>query len=277
MLSIIKRLKSSDETTVKYVLELEDKNTIESVFIRFMTYDSLCISSQVGCKLKCKFCTTGLSGFARDLTSNEIVAQIENIFGDVGVPVRDFKVSFMGMGEPLLNLDAVLIAQESLKSSYPSVRFSLSTVGIVPKIYELTGRNRDMQLQVSLHAPNDRLREEIMPITKKYPIRDVLKAAKHYAQMSGKIFRINYLLFDGVNDSDVCANELVDLIRDLPAFLKISKFNSISEIELNSASNERHKAFEVRCSQAGIHVYQFSSMGVDVQGGCGQLRAHLSI
>jgi 23S rRNA (adenine2503-C2)-methyltransferase len=274
VLKLIKRLPSNDRTSIKYVWGLEDKNTIESVYIRFAKYDSVCISSQVGCSLKCAFCATGLGGLLRNLDTSEIIAQVESTFEDIGAPKRDCKISFMGMGEPLLNLGSVLNAQEHLKSKYPEMRFSLSTVGIVPKIYELVNTNTDIQLQVSLHAPNDYLREKIMPITKKYPIKEVLEAAKYYALISGKILRINYLLLNGVNDSDTHADELVKLIRGLPAYLKISRFNPVSGIDMTTTSDEQHKAFEAKCSRLKLRVYQFASMGVDVEGGCGQLRAH---
>jgi 23S rRNA (adenine2503-C2)-methyltransferase len=275
MLSLVKRLHSNDGTTTKYVWKLEDYNTIESVYIRFASYDSLGISSQAGCNLKCAFCATGLGGLVRNLTVDEIVAQVDQAFEEIGTPKRDFKVAFMGMGEPLLNFNAVINAQRYLRSKYPEMRFSLSTVGIVPKIYALAESTTDVQLQISLHAPNNPLRTRLMPVTKKYPLEDVLEAARHYVGVSGKMLRINYLLLDGVNDSDAHADELIELLRDLPAYLKLSKFNVIPEIDLSAASNQRHRAFEARCAQAGLRVYQFRSLGVDIDAGMGMLRSHV--
>lgn len=273
MLNMLKQLPSNDGTSIKFVWELEDKNVIESVYIKFNKYDSICVSSQVGCNLSCKFCATGLDGLIRDLKSSEIIDQVESIFNIIGKPQKDFKISFMGMGEPLLNLEAVLEATEYLKSKYIDIRFSLSTAGIAPKIYELAKKNLDIQLQISLHAPNDLLRKEIMPITKKYPIKEVLEAATHYALTSGKIVRVNYLLLNGINDSDLHAEELVNLLRDLPVYLKISKFNPVSGIDKTPTKDNQIKAFENKCSKLNIRVYRFASMGVDVEGGCGQLRS----
>lgn len=279
MVSLVKRLVSNDGATVKHVWRLEDGNTIESVFLRHenYNYDSLCVSSQVGCNLKCAFCATGLSGLVRNLNANEILAQIQNTFEDVGAPERDFEVSYMGMGEPLLNLDFVLKSLKCLKSKYPGTRFSISTVGIVPKIHEMAERETDVYLHISLHAPNDYLRQTIMPIARRYPIMDILEAARHYTLVSGKVLRVNYLLLSGVNDSDVHADELVGLIKDLPVCLKISKFNSVPQIGFTPASNERHRKFTARCSRSGLCVYQFSSMGSDIGAGCGQLRSQISL
>lgn len=276
---MLKRMTSNDGSTIKYVWKLTDNNTVESVYLRFDNYDSLCISSQAGCNLGCGFCATGLNGLKRNLTTQEILNQVESVLNDVGSPKRDFEVSFMGMGEPLLNLEAVLEAMEHLKFNTPYIKFSLSTVGLVGKMYELAKRTKNLRLQVSLHAPNDNLRSQIMPITKKYPISEVLAAATHYAQYTEKYLTVNYMLLNGFNDSDECAYELVELLHSIPdsvtTYLKLSKFNPVSEIDFMHTPDERHKAFETICAQSSLKVYRWASKGTDIGGGCGELRAKL--
>lgn len=278
MLSIFKSLHSKDRLVTKYIWELEDGNTIESTYIKFKNrdYDSLCISSQAGCQLRCAFCATRLDGFLRNLTTNEIIAQVEGLRRDI-YPKRNLQVSFTGMGEPLLNFDAVVNALTHLKSKYPKMRFSLSTVGIVPKLYKLAEHVSDIQLRVSLHAPNDTLRHQLMPIAKKYPIKEVIRAATSYATATGATIIFNYLLLSGVNDSDAHANELVNVLKGVPAHLRISKFSHVYEADFDVASNKRHKAFEAICTQAGISTYQFDSLGTDIGAGMGQLRFHPSV
>lgn len=272
MLPIASRLASNDGT-IKYVWRLGDNNTIESVYLRFPKHDSLCISSQAGCNLRCAFCATGLDGLVRNLTSDEIVSQVESLFEDQGPPERTFEVSFMGMGEPLLNMEPVIESIERLRSHYPDMLFSLSTVGLVPQIYSLAERELKLQLQISLHAPEDGLRSQIMPINTKYPIAEVLEAANHYASVTRSNFYVNYLLLDGVNDSDECAHALVALLKGMPAYTRIAMYNSISEIDLKPASQAQHEAFGKICAEGGLNMYQFNSLGVDIASGCGQLRS----
>lgn len=263
----------SRDGSCKYLWRLHDGNTIESVFLRFPNHDSLCISSQVGCSLKCAFCATGLDGLTRNLTHLEIVGQVEKVFGLRGHTIRNFEVSFMGMGEPLLNLEAVLEAIRRLQSCYPALIFSLSTVGLVPQIYKLAESRQDVQLQISLHAPNDELRSQIVPLNSRYPIREVLGAAKYYAEYTQNALYINYILLSGINDSDACAIALGQLLRGMPAYVKISKFNPSQEILIQRSSRQRD--FEELCRNEGLDVYRFSSMAEDVNGGCGQLRSRV--
>jgi 23S rRNA (adenine2503-C2)-methyltransferase len=271
-LHLTHRYLSKDGVSTKYVWDVENGSSIETVFIRFKDYDSICVSSQAGCALKCAFCATGLGGFQRNLSDIEIIEQVYNILEDIDFLPRNPKISFMGMGEPLLNLKNVLEAHRLLLSKYPLMRFSLSTVGIVPKIYELAKQDSNIQLQVSLHASNDELRKEIIPITNKYPIKEILEAAKNYAISTNSIVRINYLLFEGVNDSISHAEELVDLLIDMPVYLKVSKYNPVLGVVLETPSDKKHTAFEDKCQKMGIKVYSFFSRGVDIEGGCGQLR-----
>jgi 23S rRNA (adenine2503-C2)-methyltransferase len=271
-LVLARRLRSADAGTVKHVWTLRDGQAVESVYVRFPTRDTLCISSQVGCALRCAFCATGLDGWRRDLSAGEIAAQVESALADLGAPRRPFGVTFMGMGEPLLNLPAVLGALRYLEGRHPDALFSLSTVGIVPGLHELAARTTRVHLQLSLHAPDDRLRRRLMPITHRYPIRDALAAALRYAAAAGKTLTVNYLLLEGVNDSDAHARELARVLRGAPVRLKLSRFNPVAGVDLAPAREERHRAFEDACRGEGLAAYEFDSLGVDVEGGCGQLR-----
>lgn len=277
LLPLVQRRDSSNTQAAKFVWGLPDRERVESVYLRFPTFDSLCISSQVGCALKCAFCATGLDGFKRDLVGAEIAGQVESAFALVGEPERGFEVSFMGMGEPLQNLDHVLDAVDRLRERWPSLLFSLSTVGMVPQMRDPRLLGRGIQLQVSLHSPRDASRKRIIPLTSKYPIAEVLGAAQDYAVASGLPLYVNYLLLRDLNDSDADATALAEtmlpLAERVPLYLKLAQFNEIDEIDLRRSSPERLEHFEAVARRAGVPVYPFRSSAVDVNGGCGQLRA----
>jgi 23S rRNA (adenine2503-C2)-methyltransferase len=274
LLPIVDRLASPDGT-VKYVWKLADENTVESVFLPFEYFDSFCISSQAGCHLRCGFCATGLGGLIRNLDPKEIVAQVSSGLEDLGHPEqsRAINVSFMGMGEPLLNLDAVLASVEQMRAELGEFQFTVSTVGIVPKIEELAERDPRVFLQLSLHAPNDELRTKLLPINSKYNIAQILAAGQAHAKKVERYFVVNYVLFGGVNDSDECANQLVALLKGFDCYLKISRYNPVEGFDLVPSSEERSAEFAALCEKGGLNVLEFQSKGVGVAAGCGQLRA----
>jgi 23S rRNA (adenine2503-C2)-methyltransferase len=261
--------------TVKYVWSLSDQSTTESVFVRLPCGDAACVSSQVGCSLECRFCASGLAGLKRNLSSEEIVAQVESMFLDLGPPGNPFEVGFMGMGEPMLNLGAVAAAVEQLHRRYPDLLFSVSTVGYPKRFRELLEFAAPVRLQISLHAPDDELRRKLIPRPDQ-SIAELLSAAADYQVATRDRVEpvvLNYLLFDGVNDSDDHARSIVDLLRGFPGRLRIARFNVVPEFSLRPSSREREKAFMDICAAGGISLYHFESMGTDVAGGCGQLRA----
>jgi len=223
--------------------------------------------------MKCQFCATGQQGFKRNLTSFEIALQVQLILQEQNSKGEKTKVSFMGMGEPLLNLNEVIFAQESLSQNFPEMRFSLSTIGITQKIYELADRNNEMELQISLHAPNDFLREQIMPLTRNSPIKDVLNAAKFYSTKSKKPLRLNYMLLQGINDSNKEVKQLVKLLSTYPSKLKISSYSPIEGVLFKTCEIKEHMAFIEKLKFHGLNAYSFISSGTDIDGGCGQLKS----
>jgi 23S rRNA (adenine2503-C2)-methyltransferase len=268
------RLRSADGT-VKYVWSLPDESTTESVFVRLPRGNAVCVSSQVGCSLACGFCASGLDGVKRNLTAEEIVAQITGMFEDQGPPGRPFEVGFMGMGEPMLNLDAVKRAVELVHAAYPHLQFALSTVGYPSRFPELLEFAAPVRLQVSLHAPSDALRRRLIP-RPDHSIAAILAAMARYdAATAGRVepLVLNYLLFEGVNDSDEHARELTALLDGFRGQLRVARFNPIPELPFKPSSGEREQAFVRICREAGVWLYHFHSLGTDVAGGCGQLRA----
>ncbi|MCR4328347.1 MAG: radical SAM protein [Patescibacteria group bacterium] len=262
--------KAESSVVTKYVWATRDGHTVESAHLQFRTreYDSLCISSQIGCAMKCAFCATGLQGIVRNLTGDEIILQVNGMLGDTQYPARGLEVSFTGMGEPLLNFSAVKSALEHIS---PDMRVVISTVGIAPGIRKLVGlRMTNLQLRVSLHAPNDELRTELMPITRQYPIGEVLAAAVEYADTLRTRVVLNYVLLKDVNDAEAHAEELVGLLNGLPVRLRLSRFSPVSETGFAESAN--HHAFEQICAQGGLDVYQFHSLGTEIGAGMGQFR-----
>jgi 23S rRNA (adenine2503-C2)-methyltransferase len=276
----LKALKS-DDGTVKYLWRLADGQTVESVYLPLMNRGaegpSMCISSQVGCAVRCTFCATGQNGLIRNLTVDEIAAQVHGILADIGPLPKAFDVSFMGMGEPLHNLTAVAATIETLHAAYSDrsdLHFSLSTVGVPHKLYELATIDTPISLQISLHGVTDDARSLLMPTKSCAPISDVLTAARHYADAKNDVVNINYMLFDGLNDSAECAAKLADLIGgDQRLRLKLSHHNPIAGSDLNPTSHKKKEHFLQLCREHGLQMFSWESMGLDVSGGCGQLRS----
>lgn len=265
----------SRDGSVKYVWGLTDGSTTESVFVRLPGGDCICVSSQVGCSLACRFCASGLTGIKRNLSVTEMVAQVTTIFEDVGPPRYPFEVGFMGMGEPMLNLQAVREAVKTLHRLYPRLRFAVSTVGYPERFGELLRFATPVRLQVSLHAPDDELRRKLIP-RPQHLIVTLLDAAAEYERKGrgrAEPVVLNYLLFNAVNDSNRHARRLVSLLEGFPGQLRIARFNPIPELPLRPSSARRERAFTRICEDGGLSLYHFRSLGTDVGGGCGQLRA----
>jgi len=231
----VTHFQESTDGTRKWVVQLDSKNSIETVFIPDGKRGTLCVSSQVGCALDCSFCSTGKQGFQRDLTVAEIIAQVWIAHRSFGTPenrgVRHItNVVMMGMGEPLLNFDNVVNAMQLMKDDLgygiAKKRLTLSTSGVVPKMYELYDKI-DVALAVSLHAPNDALRDELVPVNKKYPLAELIKACRAYVDKFGDSRRvtIEYVLLEGVNDTFEHAYELIELLRPVPCKINLIPFN----------------------------------------------------
>jgi 23S rRNA (adenine2503-C2)-methyltransferase len=268
----------SDDGSRKWLLQLEDGNCIESVFIPEAERGTLCISSQVGCMLNCSFCSTAQQGFNRNLTSAEIIAQLwvaSRALGD-GIDGRRCisNVVLMGMGEPLLNYDNVIRAMRLMLDDFgyglSKRRITLSTAGIVPAIRKLR-EDCDVSLAVSLHAPDDLLRNELVPLNRKYPIRELLDTCHAYVGDSRRRVTFEYVLLSGVNDSDGHARRLVRVLEGIPAKVNLIPFNPFAQTRYRRSSPERIQRFFEILNRAGIVTITRKTRGDDIDAACGQL------
>lgn len=280
----------SEDGTRKWVFEVAGGSLVETVLIpaednKQFGRKTLCISSQVGCALDCSFCSTGKQGFERDLTQAEIIGQlwVANQSYMHNVPVNERQnlvtnVVMMGMGEPLLNYNAVVQAMSLMLDDHAfglsKRRVTLSTSGIVPKMYDLA-KDIDVALAISLHAPNDTLRNELVPINKKYPLAELIRAAKSYVYDENprqkKHVTIEYVMLAGVNDSDEHAKQLVTLLQELPSKINLIPFNPFPHAPYGRSSNNRIHAFSQILSQAGFVCTIRQTRGDDIDAACGQL------
>lgn len=278
---VIKQLDSADGTR-KFLFEVAGGNAIETVFIPDGERGTLCVSSQVGCSLDCSFCATGKQGFNRDLTVAEIIGQVfiaAQSFGQLQPqgPRRVTNVVLMGMGEPLLNFDNVVDAMALMMddSCYgiSKRRVTLSTSGVVPALDRL-GEYTDACLAISLHAPNDELRNQLVPINKKYPIAMLLDSAKRYIEGlpdTRRKMTIEYTLIDQVNDRPEHAHQLVELLRDVPVKINLIPFNPFNLVDYKRVSNNSLHRFKDILVEAGYTTTVRTTRGDDIDAACGQL------
>jgi 23S rRNA (adenine2503-C2)-methyltransferase len=270
----------SDDGTVKWVLRLADGNAIETVFIPEDERGTLCISSQVGCALDCTFCSTAQQGFNRNLTAHEIIGQLWLANSRLPVPEGRSRavtnVVFMGMGEPLANFDAVVEAIDLMldDNAYglSKRRVTLSTSGLVPALDRL-GEITDVALAVSLHAPNDALRDRLVPINRKYPIRELLAACRRYTREGGRHQRVTfeYVLLAGINDQPEHARELIRLLRDVPCKINLIPFNPFPGAPFVRPAEAAVREFERLLGTAGFVTIVRRTRGDDIDAACGQL------
>lgn len=264
----------SKDGTKKYLFKLHDGNQIESVLIPDKGRHTLCISSQVGCALGCTFCLTGTVGRIRNLAPSEILDQFLLVnrysFGSVT------NIVFMGMGEPLDNLENLVRTLETMTDknflALSPKRITVSTSGVVPKIKEL-GERVSVNLAVSLNAPRDELRDKIMPINKKYPIKDLIKASVRFPVPPRKLLMFEYVLLSRVNDSDRDAHDLGHLLSGINCKVNLIPFNKAGPLPYRSPSRERVLSFQEILMSFGINVRIRKSRGCDILGACGQLAA----
>ena len=266
---------SKEDGTIKYLFKLVDGEYVESVLMKYKYGYSLCVSTQVGCRMGCKFCASTLGGVIRDLTASEILSQIHMAQNDENVRVSH--VVLMGMGEPFDNFENVkrflflANCEEGLGLSMRNI--SLSTCGIVPKIYELMDMNLQLTLSVSLHAPNDEIRSSLMPINKKYNVSELIKACRIYTQKTSRRISFEYSMISGVNDSDECAFELAGLLKGMLCHVNLIPANEITESNHKRSTNERLQRFMKILNSRGINTTVRRSLGSDIDASCGQLRS----
>jgi 23S rRNA (adenine2503-C2)-methyltransferase len=269
----------SVDGTTKWLMGFGGGNAVETVFIPEPGRGTLCISSQVGCALNCTFCSTGAQGFSRNLRSSEIIGQVWQAARALGHERngqrRITNVVFMGMGEPLLNFDAVVPALSLLRSDLgfglAAKRVTLSTAGLVPGIDRLRD-TIDVALAVSLHAPEDRLRETLVPLNRKYPIRELMRACADYVSDRRKrTVTFEYTLMDGVNDQPEHARALVKLLQRLPSKLNLIPFNPFPGTRYRCSPDERIRAFQAIVMEGGLIATVRRTRGEDIDAACGQL------
>lgn len=277
-LKIIKTLVASDGTE-KYLYRLWDGNLIEGVLMKYKYGNTLCVSTQVGCRMGCKFCASTLGGLVRNLTSGEILSQIltVNAVHSNGKSRGVTNVVLMGSGEPLDNFDEVLTFLKNVSAeggiNISPRNISLSTCGIVPKIYELADAGLPVNLTVSLHQTTDEGRARTMPIAKKYGIGEILEACAYYFKKTGRRYIFEYSLIAGENCDEEHANRLIALLKGRPCHVNLIRLNEVEERNLSTVTEKQAYAFLALLEKGGLSATLRRRTGADIGGACGQLRA----
>lgn len=282
-LAIERTLVSAKDGTRKYLYRLTDENVVEGVLMKYKYGNTICVSTQVGCRMNCAFCASGLDGLVRNLSSGEILGQVIAVnrdltdIGERGVT----NIVLMGSGEPLDNYQEVtkflraVNDPEGLNLSKRNV--SLSTCGLCDRIRQLADEGYSPTLTVSLHAPNDGLRREIMPIAKRYGVNEVVTAARYYFDRTGRRVIFEYSMIDGLSDTDACAEQLASLLKGLACHVNLIGLNYVKERNLIGSGRNSIERFRTILTGRGISCTIRRSMGSDIEGACGQLRrAHIA-
>ena len=272
-------LKSNDRETVKVLMRLPDGYAIETVLMLYDERRTLCISTQVGCAMGCVFCATGQMGYKRNLTSGEIIEQViyfARFLKEQGERVTN--VVIMGMGEPFHNYDATLSAIDRLNDpdgfDLGARRFTISTVGLIPKIRQFADEKRQVNLAISLHAANDQMRSALLPIDKKYQIEELIQACRYYVDQTGRRITFEWALIQDVNDSPADARQLSGLIRGLLCHVNVIPLNPTSKYDGQATTRQRAEAFRAELEKVGIPCTIRLRRGIDIQAGCGQLASN---
>lgn len=271
---------TSADGTHKWVIRLSDGNCIETVFIPEKTRGTLCVSSQVGCTLNCDFCSTGKQGFSRNLTTAEIIGQLWVAVRGLSLQqgLHDHAVTnvvMMGMGEPLLNFNAVVSAMDIMLDDFgyglSKRRVTLSTAGVVPAMYELR-KVSDVALAVSLHAPNDELRNVLVPLNKKYPLKELMAACKEFFKDDKRRYvTMEYVMLAGVNDTPEHARQLINLLKDVRSKVNLIPFNPFPHTIYKRSDQNAIDRFRDQLMQAGINAITRKTRGDSIDAACGQL------
>lgn len=276
--SIIETLTGKDGTQ-KFLYRLHDGNIIEGVLLSYEYGNTLCVSTQVGCRMGCKFCASTLGGLVRNLSCGEILAQVLVVNRMLGGDAKTRKITnivLMGSGEPLDNYDNVLNfihlvnAPEGINIAQRNI--SLSTCGLVPQINKLAQEGLQIILTISLHAPTDDIRQKIMPIANKYSIKDIVKSARKYFEATGRRVIFEYALSKGTNDTPECAKTLSKLLSGFPAHVNVIPLNEVKERDLPTVTRKHAYAFAESLQKLGLSASVRRTMGEDIGGACGQLR-----
>lgn len=275
----LERLLSTDGETVKTLFGLIDGRAIETVLMHYDERQTLCISSQAGCAMGCVFCATGQMGFARNLTTGEIVEQVLHFARELkhtGEKVTNIVI--MGMGEPFHNYDAVMSAVDLLNDpqalNLGARRITISTVGLAPEILRFAQEKRQVNLAISLHAANDELRASLLPIDRKYPLYELMQACREYINLTHRRLTFEWALIQDVNDQDNDAYELAKLLKGMICHVNVIQLNPTKKYQGKTPSRERALAFQAILSESGIPCTIRLRRGIDIHAGCGQLASH---
>lgn len=264
----------SKDGSVKYLFELPDKNTIECVVMKYKYGNSICVSTQVGCKMGCNFCASSKVNFIRSLTSGEIVEQVLCATRDLKERISN--VVYMGIGEPFDNYDNVIESIKLLNHPHGlnigGRHISVSTCGLVPKILDFANENIQSTLSISLHAPNDKIRNTMMPISKKYTMEELIDACKEYIEKTNRRVTFEYAMVQNVNDSVECAEELASRLKGMLCHINLIPVNKIEDGIYTKSDNESIQKFRNVLNKKGITVTVRRELGSDIKAACGQLR-----
>ncbi len=270
----VRRQESARDGTIKYLWRLSDGNCVETVLMRYHYGNTVCISTEVGCRMGCAFCASTLGGLVRRLEPAEMLDQVLFTQLDSGLPISH--IVLMGIGEPLDNFDNVMKFLENVNSPLGlniSMRhISLSTCGLVPKIDALAEKKLQLTLSVSLHAPNNSVRDTIMPVNRAYPMEELIAACRRYYQATSRRISFEYAMIDGVNDTPAAARELLEKMRGLPAHFNLIPLNRVEESPLKPSSRAAVAEFQRILERGGIPATVRRTLGGDIDASCGQLR-----
>ena len=273
-LSILEIQNSIKDGTKKYLFGLDDGNSIESVFMKYKHGNTACISSQAGCKMGCSFCASAINGLQRNLTAGELIDQILSIEKDTGEKIGNIVV--MGTGEPLDNYENLSKFIENVHDKdglFLGLRnITISTCGLIPKMMEFAKDFPQVNLAISLHAPNDNIRNKIMPVSKRFPMDDLMNACNQYIAMTGRRITFEYALIKGVNDSERNAGDLVARLRGMNCHVNLIPLNRVEETGLAGTDRSNAERFMEHLEKRGIQVTIRRELGSDIDAACGQLR-----
>ncbi len=272
--TIEKKLVSVYDGTVKYLFRLSDGELIESVVMKYKYGYTICVSSQVGCRMGCNFCASGIAGFIRNLTPSEILSQIYVAQKDLSIRISH--IVMMGVGEPLDNYDNVIrflkLVSDDKGLNIGMRNISLSTCGVVSGIYKLMEEKLQLTLSISLHAPNDEIRSKTMPVNNKWNIDELLRACKDYIKHTNRRISFEYAMISGVNDSDECAKELARRLKGMLCHVNLIPVNSVKERDYKKSNKDRIMSFISIMEKSGINCTVRRTLGSDINASCGQLR-----
>lgn len=271
---IEQKLVSKLDETVKYLFRLNDGEFVESVLMKYKYGYTVCISSQVGCNMKCSFCASTIDGCKRNLLPSEMLSQVYAISRDMDIRISH--IVLMGMGEPLDNYNNVLKFLELITNSdglnISARHISISTCGLVPKIYDLIEKHPQFTLSVSLHAPTDELRSRIMPVNKSWSVDELLHACKAYTESTSRRISFEYAMMSGINDTDECAKALIDKLSGMLCHINLIPANEVRENDYKRSTDKRVQTFKKILETGGLNVTVRRTLGGDIDASCGQLR-----